>query len=64
MGESLSMRSTRATGSNRGGSMWCCAIYHSDGLDVMQFDIEGASLSRFAPRFTPCLGSCHGNYLI
>lgn len=64
MGESLSMRSTRATGSNCSGSIRCCAIFQSDGLDVMQFDIEGVSLSRFAPRFTPCLGSCHRIYLI
>lgn len=64
MGESLSMRSTRATGSNCGGLIWCCAIFQSDGLEVMQFDIEGVSLSRFASRFTPCLGLCHRNDLI
>lgn len=63
-GESLSTGNTKATGSNCGGLIWCCAIFQSDGLDVMQFDIEGVSLSRFAPRFTPRLGSCHRIALI
>lgn len=62
-GKSLSMRNTKATGSNC-GLIWCCAIFQSDGLDVMQFDIEGVILSRFAPRFTPLLGSCHRIALI
>lgn len=59
MGESLSMGNTKATGSNCGCLIWCYAIFQSDGLDVMQFDIEGVRLSRFVSGFTACLGSCH-----
>ena len=57
MGESLSARDTKATGSNCGRLIWCCAIFQSDGLDVMQFDIEGVSLSRFVSRFVFSLGA-------
>lgn len=61
MGESLdSMGNTKATGSNcRGCLIWCNAIFHNDGLDVIQFDKEGVVLSRFVSRFTLCLGWCH-----
>jgi len=48
-GGSLGLGSTKATGSNCGCLIWCSAIFQSDGLDIMQFDKEGVSLSRFAP---------------
>lgn len=36
--------------------IWCYGIFQSDGIDVMQFDTERASLIRFESRVIPCFG--------